>query len=101
MGQGRGNTSPVTLQTRVFSLKSMWTDFLQDRDGNNAPKPLLKSFDDLSQMRVEMLALKVFREVFVPMDVALLFFLLVRPPHCFRGQFILIPSLGTLLGIVE
>ena len=46
-------------------------------------------------------ALKVFREVFVPMDVALPFFLLLRPPHCFRGQFILILFLGTLLGIVE
>ena len=37
VGQVTGDTSPVTLQTRHFGLKSMWTDFLQDRDGDNAP----------------------------------------------------------------
>ena len=75
--------------------------FLTRQGWGQRSKHLLKRFDELSQMRVEMHALKVLREVSVPLDVALPFFLLFHPPHCFRGQFVLIPFLGTLLGIVE
>ena len=78
----------------------MWTNFLQDRGGGNAPKNLLIFLDDLSETRVKVHALKFLRKILLSGEAALFFFLFLDATHSFGGQCILL-VVATLLGIVK